>query len=77
MLKGQIPLFWFFIPLPWAWLEKFWMQLGIYEKIHQIRDNPENSRTILLRAKKKVKLSSNSNYACKEPYSLRASKFDV
>jgi 2-polyprenyl-3-methyl-5-hydroxy-6-metoxy-1,4-benzoquinol methylase len=68
MLKGQIQLFWFFIPLPWAWLEKIWMALGIYEKIHQIRDNPENSRTILLRAKKKVKLSSNSNYAYKEPY---------
>jgi len=56
MLKGQIPLFWFFIPLPWAWLEKIWMLLGIYEKIHQIRDDPENSRTILLRAKKKVKI---------------------
>jgi 2-polyprenyl-3-methyl-5-hydroxy-6-metoxy-1,4-benzoquinol methylase len=56
MLKGQIPLFWFFIPLPWAWLEKIWMLFGICEKIHQIRDDPENSRTILLRAKKKVKI---------------------
>jgi 2-polyprenyl-3-methyl-5-hydroxy-6-metoxy-1,4-benzoquinol methylase len=76
MLKGQIPLFWFFIPLPWAWLEKIWMLLGIYEKIHQIRDNPENSRTILLRAKKKVKFSNNSNHTYKEPCLLRASKFN-
>jgi 2-polyprenyl-3-methyl-5-hydroxy-6-metoxy-1,4-benzoquinol methylase len=53
MLKGQIPLFWFFIPLPWSWLEKIWIVVRICEKIHQIRDNPENSRTILLRAKKK------------------------
>ena len=51
-IKGQISLFWFFIPLPWAWLEKLWIKLGIYEKIHQIRNNPENSRTILLRARK-------------------------
>jgi len=56
MLKGQTPLFWFFIPLPWDLLEKFWIVLGIYEKIRQIRDDPENSRTILLRAKKKVKI---------------------
>jgi len=56
MLKGQIPLFWLFIPLPWDLLEKFWIVLGIYEKIHQIRDDPENSRTILLRAKRKARI---------------------
>lgn len=52
-IKGQIPLFWLLIPLPWAWLEKLWIWFRVYEKVHRIRNNPETSRTILLRALRK------------------------
>lgn len=52
-LKGQIPLFLFFVPVPWALYEKIWIRLGVFEAIHRLNDTPENSRTIFLSAVKK------------------------
>lgn len=53
-VKGQIHLIWFFIPLPWAWLERIWILFHLHNKVYIIRNNPETSRTILLRARRKI-----------------------
>jgi len=49
-MRGQIPLFWLFVPVPWALLQQIWIVLNVFEKIHRIRAKAGNSRTILVRA---------------------------
>ncbi len=47
-VKGQIPLFLYLCPIPWAIVEWFCSSLHIYERIYGLRGNVENSRTIIL-----------------------------
>ena len=51
-MRGQIPVAWLYVPLPWALLERFFAAARIHERIHRIRPRAESSRTILVRAVK-------------------------
>ena len=52
-IRGQIPLAPLFVPVPWSWLQRLWIWLGVCEKIYRLTPAPEDSRTILLRAVKR------------------------
>lgn len=53
VIKGQVPIVWFFIPLPWDMIEKIWLLFGIYEKMCKLRNNPTSCRTVIIRAVRK------------------------
>ena len=52
-IKGQIPIVWFFFPIPWDMIEKMWVLLGIYQTMCKLTNNPNTSRTVILRAVRK------------------------
>jgi len=54
-VKGQIPLFFIYIPLPWSWIGNMISWFGLYHWLYEIRTNPNASRTLFIRAKIKEK----------------------